>query len=327
MKVSWIAVLVFSFLVLSMGGKPSFAQGEIPTPDGRRYFPETGHFVSKEFLQEYESIAEPELIYGYPLTKAYFDPDKNRLIQYFENARFEYVPENPPELRVVVSELGWLMYEPGQTLPSPGAPPACRNYPETRMKVCYAFLDYFDKHGGVGQFGYPISNFEVHEQRIVQYFQRARFEWHPELPAGQRVQLTDLGRRHFFLVNGDPELYEAEELFDGSEENNRAQVILNLNVRANADKPVHPSSGNVTIDITVRDQNLLPVEGATITMTVTLPSGEVQRIFLNGRTNKHGIGRYTVDFSNEPMGIAEVNVKASYDNFEKMAVTSFRIWR
>jgi hypothetical protein len=327
MKVSWIAVLVFSFLVLSMGGKPSFAQGEIPTPDGRRYFPETGHFVSKEFLQEYESIAEPELIYGYPLTKAYFDPDKNRLIQYFENARFEYVPENPPELRVVVSELGWLMYEPGQTLPSPGAPPACRNYPETRMKVCYAFLDYFDKHGGVGQFGYPISNFEVHEQRIVQYFQRARFEWHPELPAGQRVQLTDLGRRHFFLVNGDPELYEAEELFDGSEENNRAQVILNLNVRANADKPVHPSSGNVTIDITVRDQNLLPVEGATITMTVTLPSGEVQRIFLNERTNKHGIGRYTVDFSNEPMGIAEVNVKASYDNFEKMAVTSFRIWR
>lgn len=327
MKVSWIAVLISSFLVLAMGGKPSFAQGEIPTPDGRRYFPETGHFVSGEFLQEYESISEPERVYGFPLTKAYFDYEKNRLMQYFENARFESVPENPPELRVVVSELGYFMYEPGQLLPAPGTPPACRNYPETRMKVCYAFLDFFDEYGGVGQFGYPISNFEVHEQRIVQYFQRARFEWHPELPAGQRVQLTDLGRQHFFLVNGDPELLKPEQLFDGSGDNNPRRVILGLNVRAHVDKPVHPSSGNVTIDITVRDQNLIPVEGATITMTVELPSGEVQRIVLNELTNEHGIAKYTVAFNKQPLGLAEVNINASFDRLEKMALTSFRIWR
>ncbi len=327
MKVSWIAVLLFSFLVLLMGGKPSFAQGEIPTPDGRRYFPQTGHFVSKDFLQEYESIPEPELIYGYPVTRAYLDSDKDRLIQYFEKARFEYVPENPPELRVQVSELGWLMYEPGQSLPTPGTPPACRYYPETKMKVCYAFLTFFDEHGGVGQFGYPISNFELHDQRIVQYFQRARFEWHPELSAGQRVQLTDLGSQHFDMMNGDWELKKPEEIFGDSEDNNRAHVVLGLNVRAIAEKPVLPTSGNVTIDIIVRDQNLIPVPDAEITMTVKLPSGEVQNIFLDKQTNENGIIKYVIDFKNQPMGIAKVSVKATYHELQKKAVTSFRIWR
>src|SRR3990170_2559300 len=104
MKGSWIAVLFVSFLILSMGGKPTFAQGEIPTPDDRRYFPQTGHIVSGEFLKTYESIPEPELIYGYQITRAYLDTNKNHLVQYFEKARFEYIQENPPELRVQVSE-------------------------------------------------------------------------------------------------------------------------------------------------------------------------------------------------------------------------------
>jgi len=37
----------------------------------------------------YESIPNPELIYGLPITRAYLDTRKNRIVQYFENARFE----------------------------------------------------------------------------------------------------------------------------------------------------------------------------------------------------------------------------------------------
>ena len=327
MKVSWIAVLLSSFLVLLIGGKPSFAQGEIPTPEGRRYFAESGHFVSGEFLQAYESIPHPGLIYGLPITRAYLDTNKDHLIQYFENARFEYIPDNPPELRVQVSDLGWLTYTPGQPLPTPENFPACRNYPETKKRVCYSFLAFFDEHGGVGQFGYPISNFEVHEQRIVQYFQRARLEWHPELTAGQRVRVTDLGRRYFILMDGDPDVLTPEDVFADNDDNNRVQVILDLNVRAYAEKPVLPQTGKVTIDIIVRDQNLIPVPGAEITMTVKLPSGKEQRIFLDKRTDENGIIKYTIDFKNQPMGIAEVRVKAAYQEFQKKALTSFRIWR
>jgi hypothetical protein len=326
MKASWASVLLLSFVMLLVGGKPSFAQGEVPTPEDRRYFPETGHFVSGEFLQTYESIPNPELIYGLPITRAYLDTRKNRIVQYFENARFEYVAENPAELRVQISELGRLMYTPGQSLPTPENFPACRNYPETRKRICYAFLAFFDRHGGVAQFGYPISNFEIQDQRIVQYFQRARLEWHPELPAGDRVQVSDLGRQYFILMEEDPNYREIEEPFDGKKGDNRVQTILGLDVRAYVDQPVLPQSGQVTIAVTVRDQNLIPVTDATITMTVKLPSGEEQRIIFDP-TDENGISKYSLKFDNEPLGLADIRVKATYHEIQKKALTSFRIWR
>jgi hypothetical protein len=44
-------------------------------------------------------------------------------------------------------------------------------------------------------YGYPITEeFTRADGLRVQYFQRARFEYHPELPEGQRVTLTPLGR-------------------------------------------------------------------------------------------------------------------------------------
>jgi len=327
MKVSLSAVLLLCFLALSTGGKPSFAQGEIPTPEARRYFPQTGHFVSNGFLQEYDSISNPELIYGLPITSAYLDTNKGHIVQYFEKTRFESVPENPPELRVQVSDLGWLMYTPGQSLPTPENYPACRNYPETGNRVCYAFLTFFDEHGGVGQFGYPISNFEIHEQRIVQYFQRARLEWHPELPAGERVRVTDLGEQYSILMNVDPEFRKPEDVFIDNAGNNRAQVVLDLNVRAFAEQSVLPQTGDVTIAVTVHDQNLIPVAGAGITMTVKLPSGQEQNIFFGTPTDEHGISKYTISFKNQPIGLAEIRVQASYREFQKKALTSFRIWR
>jgi hypothetical protein len=326
MKASRAFVLLLSLVMILAGGKPSFAQGEVPTPEDRRYFPETGHFVSGEFLQTYESIPNPELIYGLPITRAYWDVRKNRMVQYFENARFEYVQENPAELRVQISELGRLMYTPGQSLPTPENFPACRNYPETGKRVCYAFLAFIDRHGGVAQFGYPISNFEIQDQRIVQYFQRARLEYHPELPVGERVQIANLGRQYFILMGEDAYNMVTEEPFDGTDGDNRVQTVLGLNVRAYVDKPVLPQNGQVTIDVTVRDQNLIPVAGADITMTVKLPSGEVQNIALHP-TDENGISKCTINFENEPLGLADIRVKATYNDLRKKALTSFRIWR
>jgi hypothetical protein len=43
-------------------------------------------------------------------------------------------------------------------------------------------------------FGYPITDAFVKNGQTIQYFQRARFELFPELPAGQRVKLTPIGK-------------------------------------------------------------------------------------------------------------------------------------
>ncbi|HYI16125.1 MAG TPA: peptidoglycan hydrolase, partial [Thermomicrobiales bacterium] len=50
----------------------------------------------------------------------------------------------------------------------------------------FGFREFWLKHGGVATFGYPISeefdelNPDTGNVHTVQYFERARFEYHPE---------------------------------------------------------------------------------------------------------------------------------------------------
>jgi hypothetical protein len=55
------------------------------------------------------------------------------------------------------------------------------------------FLTFWRKHGGVMIFGYPISEEMIEGGRVVQYFERARFEHHPrESNPEYAVQLSRL---------------------------------------------------------------------------------------------------------------------------------------
>lgn len=66
-------------------------------------------------------------------------------------------------------------------------------FKETKHWVTGAFLDYFNSHGSLEIFGYPISEQMVDQGITVQYFQRARMEWHPNNPDPYKVQLGLLG--------------------------------------------------------------------------------------------------------------------------------------
>ncbi|MGC9347993.1 MAG: LGFP repeat-containing protein [Anaerolineae bacterium] len=60
----------------------------------------------------------------------------------------------------------------------------------TGFTVSGAFLTYFREHGGLDILGYPISAAYVDQSGIlVQYFQKARLEWHPENPDPYKVLL------------------------------------------------------------------------------------------------------------------------------------------
>ncbi|MEF3275844.1 MAG: L,D-transpeptidase [Chloroflexus sp.] len=57
------------------------------------------------------------------------------------------------------------------------------------------FLDFWRTNGQIHTFGMPISEELVIDGRIVQYFERARFEYHPEyVGTPQQVQLGLIGR-------------------------------------------------------------------------------------------------------------------------------------
>ena len=66
---------------------------------------------------------------------------------------------------------------------------------ETGHYVSGDFLSYYRSVSNAELlFGYPITEAFTKNGQTLQYFQRARFELHPELPANQRVQLAPLGR-------------------------------------------------------------------------------------------------------------------------------------
>src|SRR5205085_6030295 len=57
-----------------------------------------------------------------------------------------------------------------------------------------AFMDYWRTHGGLPIFGYPISQVLTEGGLEVQYFERNRFELHPEFKGtDNEVELTLLG--------------------------------------------------------------------------------------------------------------------------------------
>jgi hypothetical protein len=75
--------------------------------------------------------------------------------------------------------------------PSPN--PARRDFAETQFWVSGEFLEYFDAHGGLEVFGYPISAPYNERGILVQYFQNARMEWHAANEDPYKVQLGLLG--------------------------------------------------------------------------------------------------------------------------------------
>ena len=61
-------------------------------------------------------------------------------------------------------------------------------FPQTNHSVSFGFKHFFDTRGGLENFGYPTTE-EIRENGwTVQYFQRARFEYHPEF-AGTRYEV------------------------------------------------------------------------------------------------------------------------------------------
>jgi hypothetical protein len=307
------AVFVITLcLVITLVWNPSQAQTRV-----QRYFPETGHTVKGEFLNAYERVTNPLLLYGFPITESFNNPIYGTL-QYFQKARFEYKPELPAGQRVQVSPLGMYLYQPGPPLPAGDNPDRCRRFPDG-YQVCLAFLDFFDANGGEAVFGWPISNFENHNGRISQYFEKARFEWHPEFPSGQRVMMGDLGSEYFYTIKENPALLWPVK---GS---NIPSVVLSLRTRAFTQRPVTRLEDTQTIYVIVQDQNKSPLQGAVVFITVRIPSGDEGRYILPA-TDSRGITFISFPFVSHAAGQAQVTVTVNYQNLTQETTTSFQVW-
>ena len=279
-----------------------------------QYFAETGHYVKGDFLRFYRSASNPTLVFGYPITEQFTNKD-GKTVQYFQRARFEQAGSV-----VMQTPIGRATYTPGRQLVV-NNPLACRQFEVTGYSVCYAFLEFFDQHGGISRFGNPISPFEFHNNQIVQYFENARFEWHPGQPEGQRIGLTNLGRIYFDQLGEDRAFKNPVARGLGDQQS----PVLSLRVRAFPAKAVTTSSNQQTIYILVQDQNLQPVPNASGTATIRLASGSTlqQNIEVSG----NGVGTLTFAFKGQPNGkLVNINITVTYGDLHGKTTTSFRIW-
>lgn len=64
---------------------------------------------------------------------------------------------------------------------------------ETGQHIGGAFWTYWRDWGGLPIFGYPLTGEEREDERTVQYFERAVFEWHPENDDPYKVLLRRVG--------------------------------------------------------------------------------------------------------------------------------------
>ena len=162
-----------------------------------RFYPETGKTLAPEFISFYDSKGGVS-IFGYPLTEP--ETEGGVKVQYLERARIEYHPRNrntPYEVQLgllgTILTAGRQFHTVAAADTSPG--PDRQYFPETRHTLSGPFMRYWQQNGGLALFGYPISEPLQEGGLTVQYFERNRFELHPESAGTQyEVQLGLLGR-------------------------------------------------------------------------------------------------------------------------------------
>ncbi|MBF6613133.1 MAG: S8 family serine peptidase [Chloroflexi bacterium] len=170
------------------GARPAAFDRVAPTPNTRTliYFPPVGHTLKGPFLSFWQANGGLP-IFGYPISEEFTETSatdgKPYTVQYFERNRFEYHPEFAGTPNEVLMGLLGVETSSGRTF-LPGAPFQSDKdkvyFKETQHSLSGPFLKYWQSHGGLAIFGYPISEEVMENGYRVQYFERNRFEYHPE---------------------------------------------------------------------------------------------------------------------------------------------------
>ena len=181
----------------------------------QRCFPETNQCISgriREFWEQNGGLP----VFGFPTgpQQEIQIEGKPFQAQLFERNRLELHPENQRPYDVLLGRLGAdRLAQQGRdpfTFPKSGQQQGCRYFPETQHNVCGDVLNAWRASGlefdgargksegeNLALFGLPISDLQTEQIQgkdyQVQWFERARFELHPENQPPFNVLLGLLG--------------------------------------------------------------------------------------------------------------------------------------
>lgn len=215
---SRLALLCLVLVVFALASPSTFAADD-------HCYAATGECIDSHIVQYWERNGGLE-VFGMPITSLLTLRDGSQG-QLFERHMIELHPENAAPYDIELALVGeYIFYaRSGQTNPSPAveANPSCRYFPETGHNLCEPFRAFWGTHGlnldsssrisqaeSLALFGMPLT--EAYQEtgsdgvsRTVQYFERVRFELHPDL-ADHPIQLGLLGQefRQWALEDSQP---------------------------------------------------------------------------------------------------------------------------
>jgi hypothetical protein len=182
---------------------------------GRRCFPETGYCIAgpiRDFWERNGGL----MVFGFPITQQQAERIEGRptQVQWFERSRLELHPENQWPYDVLLGRMGadrlGQMRRDWKSFPRIAPAADCRAFAETGHAICGALLAAWQAGGlnldgdpsindseSLALFGLPLSDLQTEsiqgKDYQVQWFERARFELHPENAAPYNVLLGLLG--------------------------------------------------------------------------------------------------------------------------------------
>jgi sortase family protein len=206
-----LAVLAFCCLFAPAGAASTRAQA------GARCFRETGYCIAgpiRDFWERNGGL----MVFGFPITPQQPEMIEARptQVQWFERSRLELHPENPWPYDVLLGRMGadrlGQLRRDWKTFPRVVPAADCRAFAETGHAICGQLLAAWQASGlnldgdpsindseSLALFGLPLSDATPERGSdgrfyTVQWFERARFELHPENLPPFNVLLGLLGR-------------------------------------------------------------------------------------------------------------------------------------
>src|SRR6266508_6340268 len=205
----FVAVIISTLLAAGLPGNTH-------SQTGRLCFPQTRQCIEGRFREYWEQNGGLR-VFGYPIT-----PQREEIVegrpfqaQWFERERFEAHPENSAPYDVLLGRLGdELLKRQGRdwhTFPQGQPQEGCQFFETTGHTVCEPFLSYWRGHGlefdgqpgtsyeeSLALFGLPLSEPAMETNSsgdtvLTQWFERARFEFHPQNAPPYNVLLGLLG--------------------------------------------------------------------------------------------------------------------------------------
>lgn len=212
-----LALLVL--ILLALVGIPHASAAPVSAPE---CFPQTGQCLDGKFL-DYWRLNGALPVFGYPITGAANEVNRDTgqtyLTQWLERNRLEVHPENAgTPYEILLGLLGkdrLAQLGRGETARESGPQAGCLWFEQTGKNVCnqgnnLGFKRYWESNGlkipgldnyarSLQLFGLPLTSPTMETNSsgdtvLTQWFERARFEWHPGNPDNFKVLLGLLGK-------------------------------------------------------------------------------------------------------------------------------------